>query len=70
MLAISDFEGAKLTAVRLYPIDLANPQPSRGLPHFATGARAQEILARLQRDSTPLGTKIVVENGVGVIRLP
>lgn len=70
VLAISDFEGAKLKAVRLYPIDLANPQPSRGLPHFATGARAQEILARLQRDSAPLGTKIVVENGAGVIRLP
>jgi poly-gamma-glutamate synthesis protein (capsule biosynthesis protein) len=70
VLAVSDFEGAKLKAVRLYPIDLANPQPSRGLPHFATGARAQEILARLQRDSAPLGTKIVVENGAGVIRLP
>jgi poly-gamma-glutamate synthesis protein (capsule biosynthesis protein) len=70
VLAVSDFEGATLKAVRLYPIDLANPQPSRGLPHLATGARAQEILARLQRDSAPLGTKIVVENGVGVIHLP
>lgn len=70
LLAVSDFEGAKLKAVRLYPIDLANPQPSRGLPHFATGARAQAILARLQRDSVPFGTKIVVENGAGVIRLP
>jgi poly-gamma-glutamate synthesis protein (capsule biosynthesis protein) len=70
VLAISDFESAKLKAVRLYPIDLANSQPSRGLPHFATGARAQEILARLQRDSAPLGTRIVVENGVGVIHPP
>ena len=70
VLAISDFDGARLTAVRLYPIDLANPQPSRGLPHFATGARAQEILARLQRDSAPLGTKIVIEGQVGTIRLP
>lgn len=70
VLAVSDFDGAKLTAVRLYPIDLANPQPSRGLPRFATGARADAILAGLQRDSAPLGTTIVVENGVGVIRLP
>lgn len=70
ILAVSDFDGAKLTAVRLYPVDLANPQPSRGLPRFATGARAEAILAGLQRDSAPLGTKIVVENGVGVVRLP
>ncbi len=70
VLAISDFDGAKLTRVRLYPIDLANPQPSRGLPHFATGARAQVILTGLQRDSAALGTTIAIEDGVGVIRLP
>jgi len=70
VLAVSDFDGAKLTAVRLYPIDLANPQPRRGLPHIATGARADAILARLVRDSAPLGTTIVVKDGVGVIRLP
>ncbi|MDZ4370583.1 MAG: CapA family protein [Phenylobacterium sp.] len=68
VLAISDFDGAKLTQVRLYPIDLAQPQPARGLPHLAKGARAQEILARLQRDSRPLGTTIRIENGVGIIR--
>jgi len=70
VLAISEFDGARLKAVRLYPIDLANPQPSRGLPHLAVGARAQAILARLQRDSAPLGTTIAVEDDVGVIRLP
>jgi len=70
VLAVSDFDGAKLTGVRLYPIDLANPQPSRGLPHIATGARGEEILARLVRDSAPLGTKIVVKDGVGLIQLP
>ncbi|WP_293454716.1 CapA family protein [Phenylobacterium sp.] len=69
VLAVSEFDGARLKQVRLYPIDLANAQPARGLPHFATGARAAEILARLQSDSAPLGTKIAIEDGVGVIEV-
>jgi poly-gamma-glutamate synthesis protein (capsule biosynthesis protein) len=70
VLAISDFDGPRLAQVRLYPIDLANGgvAGARGLPHLATGARATEILGRLQRDSTPLGTRISIEDGVGIIR--
>lgn len=72
VLAISDFDGGKLKQVRLYPIDLTDKgvPGSRGAPHLAKGPRAQEILQRLQNDSAPLGTKIAIENEVGVIRLP
>jgi poly-gamma-glutamate synthesis protein (capsule biosynthesis protein) len=71
VVAVSDFDGPTLKQVRLYPIDLANTNPpgSRGLPHLATGAQAQEILGRLTRDSAPFGTTIRIENGVGVIRV-
>jgi hypothetical protein len=31
---------------------------------------ARTILERLQRLSQPFGTKIAIENGVGIIRLP
>ena len=69
VLAVSDFDDGRLKAVKLYPIELANAQPSRGLPHLATGARAREILGRLQRDSAALGTTIAIEGDVGLIRL-
>jgi poly-gamma-glutamate synthesis protein (capsule biosynthesis protein) len=71
VLAITDFDGARVRQVRLYPIDLANKATpaSRGLPHLATGERARQILARLQSDSAPFGTKIAIEGDMGVIRV-
>ena len=71
VLAESEFEDGRLTEVRLYPIDLHDPAApgARGLPHFAHGARAREILERLQRDSAPLGTTIAVKGEIGVISI-
>jgi poly-gamma-glutamate synthesis protein (capsule biosynthesis protein) len=31
---------------------------------------AQKVLEKLQRLSKPFGTKIAIENGVGIIRIP
>jgi poly-gamma-glutamate capsule biosynthesis protein CapA/YwtB (metallophosphatase superfamily) len=69
VLAISDFDDGKLKQVRLYPVDLMNApvQGARGLPHFATGERAKQILTRLQTDSAQFSTKIAVQGDMGVI---
>jgi poly-gamma-glutamate capsule biosynthesis protein CapA/YwtB (metallophosphatase superfamily) len=71
VLAISDFDGGKLKQVRLYPVDLMNAgtQGARGLPHFATGERARQILTRLQTDSAQFGAKIAVQGDMGVIKV-
>ncbi|MBU1378527.1 MAG: CapA family protein [Alphaproteobacteria bacterium] len=72
VVAITDFDGPKIKAVRLYPLDLGNTydRTRRGIPHFADPENAKRILADLQRDSAPFGTKIAIEGSVGVIRLP
>lgn len=69
VMAATTFDNGKLSEVRLYPIDLLNTATKRrGVPHLAEGARAQEILTTLQRESAALGTKITIEGSVGVIR--
>lgn len=71
VLVISDFAAGKLERVRLYPIDLKNTDPpgSRGLPHLATPEKARQILDKLQRDSRQFGTRIVVQDSMGVINI-
>jgi poly-gamma-glutamate synthesis protein (capsule biosynthesis protein) len=71
VLVISDFDGAQLERVRLYPIDLKNSVPpgSRGLPHFAQPQKAKQILERLQHDSEAFGTKITVQGSMGIIHV-
>jgi len=72
IVAVNEFDGAKLKTVKLYPLDLGNTydRSRRGIPHFADPANAQRILANLQKDSVPFGTKIDIEGNVGVIRVP
>jgi poly-gamma-glutamate synthesis protein (capsule biosynthesis protein) len=73
VVAVSEFRGGKISEVRLYPIVLGTPEESRsrldqGSPHLATGTDARRILEWLQRQSQAFGTKIRIENGVGIIR--
>ena len=71
-LAVTEFEGGQARAVRLYPLDLMNAgsdPPRRGIPHLAKGPDAARILAKLQQDSRPFGTQILVEGDTGVIRI-
>jgi poly-gamma-glutamate capsule biosynthesis protein CapA/YwtB (metallophosphatase superfamily) len=72
VVAITEFDGPKATLVRLYPLDLGNTydRSRRGIPHFADPQNARRILADLQRESAPFGTKIDIEGTVGVIRIP
>ncbi len=61
----------KANEVRLYPIDLGVDLTgaARGVPRTASKKIGQRILERLQRLSADYGTKIAIENGVGLIRL-
>jgi poly-gamma-glutamate synthesis protein (capsule biosynthesis protein) len=71
IVALSRFDHGRLTEVRLHPVELTNqgvPLAQRGIPRLASPEGARGILTRLQRLSVPLGTNIVIDGSVGVIR--
>lgn len=73
-LATSKYQDGMLQEIRIYPIDLGinraeRPASSLGVAMTPSRETASAILADLQRYSQPFGTSIVVENGVGVIRV-
>jgi poly-gamma-glutamate synthesis protein (capsule biosynthesis protein) len=72
IIAVSRYERNQLAEIRIYPIELdhGNRFADRGIPRPAPAALAKTILERLQRLSRPFGTNIVVEENVGVIRVP
>jgi poly-gamma-glutamate capsule biosynthesis protein CapA/YwtB (metallophosphatase superfamily) len=72
VLTSSRFEGGKLKEVRLYPVDLGGsrrPISQMGIPLTPSPDEAQRILKELQEYSQPFGTKISIEDNVGVIRV-
>jgi poly-gamma-glutamate capsule biosynthesis protein CapA/YwtB (metallophosphatase superfamily) len=71
MVVESRYEGGKLAEIRIQPFELAQTGKleTHGLPHAVSPEAGQAILTRLQTLSAPFGTKIDIENGVGVIRL-
>ena len=70
-VAVATFNGGRVTALRLHPIDLgvALPMARRGTPRAADRNRSEVILNRLARLSQPYQTTIRVENLVGVLDL-
>jgi poly-gamma-glutamate synthesis protein (capsule biosynthesis protein) len=71
IVAVCRWKKGRVAEVRLYPVDLGYGErlTSSGTPRLASPAVGQEILSRLQRISRPFGTRIDVEQGVGVIRI-
>jgi poly-gamma-glutamate capsule biosynthesis protein CapA/YwtB (metallophosphatase superfamily) len=72
VIAVSRYVGGKVSEIKLYPIDLgvSVQGAAKGVPGSADAVVGKRILERMQRLSAPFGTKIVIENGIGVIRLP
>lgn len=73
LLTASRFEGGKLVEVRLYPADLGQdgtrPISKVGNPSAASPEMARRVLEKVQVLSKPFGTRIAIENGIGVIRV-
>ena len=72
LLTTSRFENGRLAEVRLYPVELGGtrrPLSQMGVPTTPTPEEAQRILRDLQEYSKPFGTKIAIEDNVGVIRI-
>ncbi|MGH7105180.1 MAG: CapA family protein, partial [Acetobacteraceae bacterium] len=72
VLTTSHYDRGKLAEVRLYPVDLGGahrPISRMGIPLTPPPAEAQSILRHMQQYSKPFGTKISIENNVGVIRV-
>lgn len=71
VIAINEFRGGELYEIRLHPIELGYEEEKlarRGIPVIPEPEIAQRILMRLQELSRPLGTEIVIENNIGIIR--
>jgi poly-gamma-glutamate synthesis protein (capsule biosynthesis protein) len=74
IVTTTEYRGGKPYLVKLFPIALGEPLEGRprerqGLPELATGADATRILQEVQRRSQRFGTKIRIENGVGIVLL-
>lgn len=70
VVARVEFRAGKLGEIRLTPITLGHgrPRPQRGRPELPGPAAGRRILERLAQLSSAMGTKIQIEDGVGVIR--
>lgn len=68
-----EYRQRRLQEIRLYPIDLGIglPRSMNGRPVLAPpgGELNARVLARFQSMSEPYGTKIAIQDGVGVIRV-
>lgn len=71
MVTVSRFEQNQLAELRLYPIELGHSKrfANRGIPRLVPVPQGRAILERLQKLSKPFGTRIAMEDDVGVITL-
>jgi poly-gamma-glutamate synthesis protein (capsule biosynthesis protein) len=70
-VAVLRWKGKELAGIDLYPISLGHGQPRslRGRPFLAPPGLAEKIVGDLRRLSEPFGTSIVVQDGIGIVRL-
>ena len=67
------YQDGVLQEIRIYPVDLGGdrrPWSRTNVPMTPSPEVAREILTQVQEYSRPFGTKISIEGGVGVIRIP
>ena len=71
VIPVVTYKDGRASVVRLHPteIDASSPAAS-GVPRPAGPEHAKRILERLAAMSAPFGTRISIEDGVGVIRVP
>ena len=72
-LANTTYRDGRLVEVRIYPMDVGigrRPWSRENIPETPPPALARSILERVQKYSEPFGTKISIENNIGIIRVP
>jgi poly-gamma-glutamate capsule biosynthesis protein CapA/YwtB (metallophosphatase superfamily) len=72
-VANTTYRDGKLVEIRIYPVDIGlgtRPWSRENIPTTPTPDKARSILERIQKYSEPFGTKITIENNIGVIRVP
>ncbi|MBT3902966.1 MAG: hypothetical protein HOF20_08955 [Pelagibacteraceae bacterium] len=64
-------QNGKVIEIKLHPMHMGRHLPlwERGLPRIAEGKVAKEILSRQIGMSKELGTEIIIENDIGVVKL-
>lgn len=65
------FRGGAPSQIRLTPISLGYglKRSDRGYPKLADATLGNKILGRLQKLSEPFGTRMAIDNGVGIVTL-
>ena len=74
-VAQTRYQDGRLVEIRIYPLDLGTdtsktPWSRSSIPQTPSPAVARRILTDLQAWSAPFGTKISIENNIGIIRVP
>ena len=72
--AQTKYQDGKLVEIRIYPLDLGvdtskTPWSRSSIPQTPSPEMARKILTDIQTFSAPFGTKISIENNIGVIRV-
>ena len=69
VIPVTHYAHGKLSEIRLYPFAIDDTDGANGgMPKAASPAEARTILEHLKAMSAAFGTRIAVENGVGIIR--
>ena len=68
VVAVPEFEGHRVAAIKLYPVDMgfSMPRSQKGTPRLAGPELGKTIIDRVARMSEIYGTKIVFTDGAGV----
>ncbi|MHB8797362.1 MAG: CapA family protein [Thermoanaerobaculia bacterium] len=70
VVARMTYRDGVLRKLELIPVTIDDEGPLFGVPRLASTKRAKEIVALLQRLSTPYGTKITLKEWYGEVELP
>jgi poly-gamma-glutamate synthesis protein (capsule biosynthesis protein) len=69
VIPVTRYQHGKLSEIRLYPFAIDDTDGvNGGTPKAASPAEARKILENLKTMSAVYGTRISIENDVGVIR--
>src|SRR5262249_12260856 len=70
-VAVSEFQGGVVSRIVIYPRTIETaPGPTHGLPRVASHADALRILGRMRDASVQFGTRMTIEDDLGIVRPP